>query len=606
VSASLERAEPGPRRPDDRTPAPRRPGGEHAVIELQRCAGNQAVARLLTERRTLARFVQSRPPSHPVLREGAGFAGPALQPEVTHLQQRLNEDGAQPPLAIDGLFGPLTRAAVVAFQGRHGLAADGVVGLRTWGVIDELERRGLAGPQRTVLDDVRPVDQTTHDAIEGILHQQLPLGQDMTGTGPGGSYETEMLDALDKLAEDRLSRLVDTPATDMAHAARSSEAGQREVEAFFGSAITLASRKPTGEWHPGSSFMGLADASNRELATINVNGWIQYFMTTKGLGPAEVGVTHHYDERRADPDRAERDRVRDLWKTTRGGQDKTIRMARAWPAEASTGTVYLQLRERRYQDRVGMWKLFLTMVHEFLHLVTHPNYMDVAELIAGTARNILVEGMDDHFAQQVWPGVLARAAGDATLRQEIEGPFFEPIANADHYASGSQIAQELATMKYTATPDADAIAARAGEANARAAFFMGHVEALGLGEGTAAEHPLDGLATWRPGEGGAPDVYVVPPAGETVARIRERTGSTHIEDEQGFVWVDTSHAFTGGTRLTIPGIRWHTAIKEDTRGQVATQHGITQAQLETANDLRPARPTKPIAAGTLLLIPAGP
>ena len=48
---------------------------------------------------------------------------------VHDLQERLNALGAH--LAVDGIFGPKTRAAVEAFQKAHGLKVDGLVGPHT-------------------------------------------------------------------------------------------------------------------------------------------------------------------------------------------------------------------------------------------------------------------------------------------------------------------------------------------------------------------------------------------------------------------------------------------------------------------------------------------
>ncbi len=53
-------------------------------------------------------------------------------PDVEYAQDRLNAHGAQPPLVVDGIFGPLTRGATRSYQHDHGLDADGVIGRRTW------------------------------------------------------------------------------------------------------------------------------------------------------------------------------------------------------------------------------------------------------------------------------------------------------------------------------------------------------------------------------------------------------------------------------------------------------------------------------------------
>ncbi|HEY2892966.1 MAG TPA: peptidoglycan-binding domain-containing protein [Pirellulales bacterium] len=68
----------------------------------------------------------------PTLREGATGA-------VVRALQQVLANGASgqwntSPGAIDGNFGPNTKAAVQAFQTWGGVAADGVVGDQTWAV----------------------------------------------------------------------------------------------------------------------------------------------------------------------------------------------------------------------------------------------------------------------------------------------------------------------------------------------------------------------------------------------------------------------------------------------------------------------------------------
>lgn len=55
--------------------------------------------------------------------------------EVSELQKFLNTKGAN--LVVDGVFGPLTKAAVVKFQADNALTADGIVGPLTRAVLNK-------------------------------------------------------------------------------------------------------------------------------------------------------------------------------------------------------------------------------------------------------------------------------------------------------------------------------------------------------------------------------------------------------------------------------------------------------------------------------------
>ena len=62
----------------------------------------------------------------------ANLSQGSVGPEVGSLQTELNRQlFPGPNLAVDGIFGSLTRSAVVAFQRQAGLASDGIVGPRT-------------------------------------------------------------------------------------------------------------------------------------------------------------------------------------------------------------------------------------------------------------------------------------------------------------------------------------------------------------------------------------------------------------------------------------------------------------------------------------------
>jgi hypothetical protein len=80
-----------------------------------------------------------------LLARGAGYGTEAGSKAVRDLQLRLRRLGDRPG-PIDGLYGPLTEAAVERFQRSHGLAIDGVVGPQTKGRL--LAQRAEQGSAR--------------------------------------------------------------------------------------------------------------------------------------------------------------------------------------------------------------------------------------------------------------------------------------------------------------------------------------------------------------------------------------------------------------------------------------------------------------------------
>jgi peptidoglycan hydrolase-like protein with peptidoglycan-binding domain/DNA invertase Pin-like site-specific DNA recombinase len=89
-------------------------------------------------------------PARPQLAIWSGYDQPEGSREVRDLQRRLQALGHEPG-PIDGLYGPLTEAAVERFQAREGLAVDGTVGPRT--------TRALAGASPVPLTQGAGFDQ---------------------------------------------------------------------------------------------------------------------------------------------------------------------------------------------------------------------------------------------------------------------------------------------------------------------------------------------------------------------------------------------------------------------------------------------------------------
>lgn len=122
----------------------------------------------------------------PVLAQGVGM-GAKPSAAVRHVQRVLHRAGyglGRP--GVDGRFGPLTDAAVRRFQSDSGLAADGIVGPRTRGVVNRTERR-----QQRSSSARRTGSRTKRSTTPKLVTTSPPATQ----TAPAGSGTDQSTDA---------------------------------------------------------------------------------------------------------------------------------------------------------------------------------------------------------------------------------------------------------------------------------------------------------------------------------------------------------------------------------------------------------------------------
>jgi hypothetical protein len=435
----------------------------------------------------------------------------------------------------------------------------------------------------------------------------------MTGTGPGGAFETEMLHMLTTNVSAWAVRFralkaeAGQPAFPIASAGNIAHAAQSAVEGYYAPYIRTATRAPAEKYHPGAYSLTdkLGDQSTRPVTPPARRGWLNYFMTLRHpdcqADPCGQKILddHHYVHHR---DLAERNRVRDLYLASPANITDLDDTIHSWEGEAGTGTVFIQpyARTSGEEGRKNRWKNFKILLHEMMHIVSHPNFAAAATRIGGTAQKILDEGFAEVFTREIWSegGALKSRLANPEMsgvRQQVEGGKYD-------YDAG--IVGDVSY--YDQLSDASKIDVEVGRPNSKAAFFLGHVELLGLGTGTRTEGaPLAGVGMYEPSDDPNAQV-VVTVAGDSYANLLTRTGATSgalLDDATG-VPLPVAAPVAPGARIRIPGIRWTRAIANDTLGAVAKQHEIPVAALALANGFPAgAPPGTPLVVGTRVLIP---
>jgi hypothetical protein len=149
-------------------------------------------------------------------------------------------------------------------------------------------------------------------------------------------------------------------------------------------------------------------------------------------------------------------------------EPELLEIQKAWPGAAGGGKIFLQ----RYRggsdmaDRLVLWELFQTIIHEYIHTITDKRYSDYADSLDAASGQTLREGVTDLLTKTVWSNV----AITENLRKNIEGPtLYDPANPVKPPALGT----------YDETAQAEQLTSIAGERNLYAAYFLGKVELIG-------------------------------------------------------------------------------------------------------------------------------
>jgi hypothetical protein len=431
----------------------------------------------------------------------------------------------------------------------------------------------------------------------------------MTDAGPGGKFEKDMLKFLKDSTHARAAafqarKLAGPPTFTFADANDIAHEAQARVEKYFDKWITAASRRPGDKYHKGTYDLvtKLGDQSTRSTTDPtkpNRFGWTSYWMS-HGHGK---DITDKYHCSYSSRDRAEFERVRDLFVNNAANQPEIDDAIHSWPGENSD-KVYIQpwATTDPAKKRQARWDLFTVLLHEMLHSLQHPNYVAAFEALGGTANELLKEGMLDVMRRDLWdPGGGNLGAWLATppaagVRLKVEGASVPVDAGAIVYHGD-----------YENLPDAQQVVAKVGLDNCKAAFFLGKVELLGLSADpakTVTGAPLGGIAFWQASDPDNAGIYSAK-AGETVATIALKCGvdGPDITAADGSA-LPAGYAPATGTKLKIKGIRYVHAIDGDTLASLAAQNGVTPEAIAAANDFTAGLPpATSVVKGTRVLIP---
>ena len=157
---------------------------------------------------------------------------------------------------------------------------------------------------------------------------------------------------------------------------------------------------------------------------------------------------------------------------------KLFEIGRAWDAFKQGSDIFIQLFKDPdpQTDRVWLWDMYFTLMHEYLHKLAHKNYHDYADKLGGehsTEGNTLIEGVDSLLTEIAWASAVQRA-GLPEVRKVVEPDAFKAGKPFD-----PDLLPKIPHRRYATYEQAVRLVGVVGIYNVYAAYFQGRIDLIG-------------------------------------------------------------------------------------------------------------------------------
>lgn len=315
--------------------------------------------------------------------------------------------------------------------------------------------------------------------IKGILNQGMKLNEkgeigDFEDVVDGRSYQQDIEDTLEKVVasltkraeeRDKYKKFGWSRYDEMANEAKA------RTDALFGHFAA----GPVLSSTPGAD-RNLFDVSEQTYNNADLDEFANYLVTAhKSEDPVYPDKTIH-QAHTADVERdKEKKKIDDafkVWFGKTGNKDRILLLMRTWKGTQGRGNIFLQrwdLGDEK-QNRAQFWKTFHTMIHEYLHKITNPEYSKKAEALGRVKEQVYTEGGTSYFDERVWKTLYPEEVrANPKLREKVEGGVYD--------FDSSLIPEDSA---YDQIDPFKEIVKIVGEENAAAAYFLGKTDLIGL------------------------------------------------------------------------------------------------------------------------------